>query len=260
MTEPQSMEANATSRTEFERGLGWVRVGWHMFQQDSAFWLSVSLMYLTVVALLGVLPFAGFLLAVMLTPMMLAGVLLGLQQGIDLAPGASAFHRYVAAPVRLLTRAFVNESHVYAIVLLGIVSLGLVMLVRIAEYLLGVGALGNLFSTSAGAAVSWPWRLIGGLLVLLLNVALFMALFYAVHRTVLGGRDVMQAIHESFGASRRYALSHLVYLLGFGTAYAAMGAAFSVSMALGYLVWFALGAMLVPVFLHASYRSYHESF
>lgn len=255
--------AVTSARMELGRGFAWLGQAWTGLQQHARFWFCLAGIYLLIAAMLGRIPFAGYLLVVMLSPMLLAGALLTLTDGAETAATASApsnYQRYLAGPLRSLTRALAQEKYVFSMVLLGIVTVGMVMLLRIAQYLLGVGALGNIFSSSAGAVVAGWWRWTGGLLVLMLNISLLMSLFYAVHRTVLAERDPMQAVHDSFTAVTRHATSHVVYLVAFALAYVLIGGAFSWSQLAGYLTLFAVGVPMVALYIHASYRSYRHLF
>jgi hypothetical protein len=256
MMQPQPADPVAGARAEWNRGRAWVRRGWEQYRRHPSFWAGAAFLYLFSIALIVRIPFAGFLIAVMLSPIVLAGVLLGLQRGLAI-PAVEDKQRWLVQPARLLTTAFRGESHVYAVVLLGIVTLGVMVLVKIGEYLIGVGSVATLIST--GAAVPWWWLVPGALLVLALNVALWMGLFYAPHRTVLASSDPMQAVHESFVACRLHARAHAVYLLVLAVPYLLVAWAFGVSAVLGYLLWFSVGIVVLPVFVLASYESYRDS-
>jgi hypothetical protein len=257
MMQPQSVDPIAGARAEWNRGRAWVQRGWAQYRRQPSFWAGAAFLYLFSIALIMRIPFAGFLVSVMLSPIVLAGVLLSLQRGLEI-PAQEDKQRWLVQPARLLTTAFRGESHVYAVVLLGIVTLGLMVLVKIGEYLIGVGSVATLIST--GATVSWWWLVPGGLLVLALNLALWMGLLYAPHRTMLAGSDPMQAVHESFVACRRHALAHAVYLVLLALPYLLVAWAFGVSAVLGYLLWFSMGMVVLPVFVLASYESYRDNY
>jgi hypothetical protein len=255
---PQAV-ASASPRTEWRRGTAWLKHGWNEFRRDQALWLTLALLYSVTSGLLGaVLGVMGLLVVILFTPMLLAGLMLSMANG-ELRAGIN-IKQNISIATDALTRALRSETYIYLIILLGIVTLGLVLVVQIIQSVLKIGSLSNLFSSSIGAAVSPWWRWTGSLILLLLNVWLMMGLFYSVHRTALARRDAMQSVHESFVGVWRHAVAHVPYLVCFAIFYVMVASAFSANALWGFAVWLVVGTALVPFFVIASYRSYCEVF
>lgn len=243
----------------FEHARTWVLNGWEKVQADRALWLGMSGIFLVIAALLYQIPFAGFLVVVMIAPMLLGGALLALDQGA-LPANSDSPAELAKRPLRQLLAVFNNESHIYTIVVLAILTLGLVVMLRIAEYLLGVGAYYSLTNVIAHRILPpWWWGLTLPIAIAL-NIALVMGLFFAVHLTLLARREPMVAVHDSFLACWRHAspLAALALMaLGVGVV---LWLGFLAWAPLGYLLLFTGGVAALAVLVTASYCAYREIF
>lgn len=251
-------------------GFTWINCGWHMVRHDRELWLGMAVIYLLLAYLLRLIPFMGDLVLVLLTPLLLAGALLTARArearhaGIappGSAPAAGAPWRrylddYLRLPARHLFQIFRHEDKIVAAVLVAILTLGLVMLAKIAEYLLvGGSALAGLNPAELAAAAR-PATLLGLLVATTLYVALTMGLFYLVPLTMLGDMPPMAAIAESFSACVRNALPLALFTTAFFLLYALIAAAFGLAHWLGYLLVFSLGPVALSVFVAGVYCSY----
>lgn len=243
-----------------QQALSWIRGGWRLLQQDRPLWIGMAAIYLVLGALLEIIPFAGHLLLVLLSPMLLAGALYALPPaGTGSAPRASAVD-HIRAPARQLLQAFASEARVYPAVLMGILVVGLVVLIAIAQYLIGAGsftaevaaARHGVAQTAAAAARLLASGVMYGVLI--------MALFYAVHRTVYGHREPMTAIAESFVATKQQAPALAIVALVFAVPYVAVAAAFQAAAWLGYVALFSVGLVALPVLVLASYCGYLDAY
>ena len=246
----------ARGRAGFIQGMSWVTCGWQHVQRDVPLWLCMSALYLVGATLLGHIPFAGLLLIVLLSPMVLAGALLALHHGAEAAANAGLALR----AARQLGRAFANEAHAFAAVLLGILTLGLVVIVGILEHLVGVGSLNSLLAATLQQTLPLSSLLLGVVVAGSLTVLLLMALFFAVHRTILARRDPMVAIADSFGATRRHALALIAFVSAHAIAGVIIALGFRLSPIAGYLLLYTLGLVALPVFVAGSYCGYREAF
>lgn len=247
----------ASSR--FATGIRWARDGWDEVRLNPSLWIGMSGLYLVPASLLIRLPFAGPLLVVLLTPMLLAGVLLAAERP-KRAAAPVPVDQWFKRPSEELTRALTDSARVYPAVLMGIVTLGLVVVVFIVEHLVGIGSLGSLRSAATLGGASAVSLLIGVLVAGLLQVLLLMALFYAVHRAVFAGRDPLTAMGESFNACVRHGWA-ITGLTGvYALPYIVIAAGFSASIVLGYLLLYTVGLVFLPAFVLASYRSYRQIF
>jgi hypothetical protein len=244
------------------RGFRWSRCGLAELRRDAPLWIGMAILYLLPAVVLARVPFAGPLLVLLLSPILLAGALLSADNAKFTAPsaGETAVHRWITRPGRALVSAIVDEKRVYPSVLLGIVTLGLVVLMFIVEHLFGLGSLRILLTASARHAAPL-WSIALGLIgAAILHVLLLMGLLYAVHRTMLGGRDPMTGIGDSFAACARQPFAFLALAGPFALLYVLIVAAFGFSGILGYLLLFSVGLIALPAFVAATVCSYREVF
>lgn len=259
MTRSQAAAAMSSTGTQFSTGLRWARTGWEEARRDLPLWLGMSALYLLPAALLLRLPFAGPLLIVLLSPMLLAGALLTAERHKNAAAGTPV-EQWLKHPFARLTAALTDTAHVYPAVLMGIVTLGLVVVVFIVEHLVGLTSLSALRSAATLGAVPALSILVGVLVAALLQVLLLMALFYAVHRTTFAGRDPLNAMGDSFRACWRHPWA-ITGLTGvYALPYLVIVASFSISVFLGYVLLFTVGLVCLPALVLASYASYRHIF
>ncbi len=247
------------SSSRFATGIRWARDGWDELRRNPSLWIGMSGLYLVPASLLIRLPFAGPLLVVLLTPMLLAGALLAAERP-KRAALPTPLDEWLKRPSEELTRALTDPAHVYPAVLMGIVTLGLVVVVFIVEHLVGIGSWGSLRSAATFGAAPAVSLLLGMLVAGLLQVLLLMALLYAVHRAMFGGRDPLTALGESFNACVRHGWAVTVLIGAYALPYIVIAAGFSVSAILGYLLLYTVGLVFLPAFVLASYGSYRQIF
>ena len=142
----------------------WIACGRHMVQQQPSLWYGMAAVYIVLGFLLTLIPFMGHLLLILITPMLLAGVIWGRahpeQAEAAAAPPATSaqalFQAWIAQPAQELMRIFAQTDKIFAAVLLGIVTLGLVMAVKIVGYLfIGGSMISGLAADLAGMVVFW---------------------------------------------------------------------------------------------------------
>lgn len=241
----------------------WIACGRHMVQQQPSLWYGMAAVYIVLGFLLTLIPFMGHLLLILITPMLLAGVIWGRahpeQAEAAAAPPATSaqalFQAWIAQPAQELMRIFAQTDKIFAAVLLGIVTLGLVMAVKIVGYLFIGGSMisGLAAGQSAGTQLT---TLLGMVLVAGLSVVLGMALLYSVPLTVLGNRQPLDAIPESFSACRANAKPLLALVAPFFLVYVVILVAFANSPWLGTLLLISIGLLALPLFIAAVYCSY----
>ncbi|WP_372523055.1 hypothetical protein [Sulfuricaulis sp.] len=246
------------------RGLAWIVQGWRLVQEQPALWFGMAAIYLVLGFTLKLIPFMGDLLLVLITPMLLAGVVAGLarekntvhQNVIGKASSMPAlFQAWLAQPAQELVSIFIEEDKVFGAVLLGIVTLGLGVLVKITGYLLIGGSMVSGL-TAGQLNASQIMTVLGMLVVAILYLVLSMGLLYSVPRTVLGNRPPFEAIAESFTACRHNAVPLLTQAAPFFVVYLGIIAVFANNHWLGYLLVFSAGGIALPVFVASFYCSY----
>lgn len=246
-------------------GLGqaraWIACGRGLVLQQPSLWYGMAAVYIVLGFLLTLIPFMGHLLLILITPMLLAGVIWGRaypHPAEAAAPASSApamFQAWIAQPAQELLRIFTQEDRIFGAVLLGIVTLGLVMAVKIVGYLLIGGSM--ISGLAAGqAAGTQLTTLLGMALVAGLSVVLGMGLLYSVPLTVLGERQPLDAVVESFTACRENARPLLALVAPFFLVYVVILAAFAKYPWLGSLLLISIGLLTLPLFVAAVYCSY----
>jgi hypothetical protein len=150
---------------------------------------------------------------------------------------------------------FAQEGKMFGAVLLGIVTLGLVVVVKIIGYLLIGGSMISGLAADLAGGTSFI-TLLGMVLVAGLSVLLGMGLLYSVPLTVLGNRQPLDAISESFTACRAHAKPVLTLVVPFFLVYVVILAAFANSPWLGSLLTVSVGLLALPLFIAAVYCSY----
>lgn len=240
-------------------GWRWARAGFAELRQAPPFWLGMAIVYLLPAAIVSRIPFAGPLLVLLLSPMLLAGALLAsMDEKREPASTQTEIERWLYQPGRALLSALTDEKRVYPTVLLGIVTVGFVVLMFIVEHLFGLGSIRSLFAATAHHAAPL-WSIALGLLgAAILHVLLLMGLLYAAHRTVLDNRDPMTAITDSFAVCMRQPFAVLALAGPFALLYLIIIVAFGISGLLGYLLLFTAGLIALPAFVAATVCSYRE--
>jgi hypothetical protein len=253
--------AGETFAVQLANGWRWTLGGFAELRRDPPLWLGMAVLYLLPAVVVSRIPFAGPLVVLLLSPMLLAGALLACENP-ELAPmkEQTDIERWLRRPARALFSAIIDEKHVYPTVLLGIVTVGLVVLMFILEHLFGLGSVRNLLAATARHTAPL-WSIAVGLLgAAILHVLLLMGLLYAAHRSMLHGRDPMTAIADSFAACMRQPFALLALAGPFALLYVLIIAAFGISALFGYLLLFTAGLIALPAFVAATVCSYRDVF
>jgi hypothetical protein len=245
-----------------KQGLAWIADGRKLVMQQPSLWFGMAAVYFAFGFLLKLIPFMGDLLLVLVTPMLLAGVVWGRvqQRPVDPAPAPSdtvqrLYRTWVLRPTQELIYIFTQEEKIFGAVLLGIVTLGLEITVKITGYLLiGGSMVSGLTADQLGAPQLTT--LLGMFVIAILFLILAMGLIYSVPLTVLGNQPPFAAIAESFVVCRRYPVPLLALTLPFFLVYLAITVAFAQDRWLGYLLVISVGTVTLPVFVASVYRSY----
>ena len=251
--------AGGSTKSGYLQAIGWLRGGWSLLQRSPSLWFGMAGIYLLLAVLLESIPFAGHLLLILLTPLLLAGALYALPDG-GVGGTHTAADRYLRTPARQLLQAFAVESRIYPAVLMAIVTVGLVVLIAIGQYFVGAGSVSAEWAAARHGVTQTASLVVRLLVTATLFVMLFMALFYALPRTVYAHRDPLSAISDSFSACKRHALPLLFLALVFLVPYLAIATAFRGSVWLGLLLLFTLGVVSLPLLVLTAYCSYRDVF
>lgn len=246
----------------------WIICGLERLRGERERWIGAALVYLLLAMALHRVPFLGDLLLILLTPPLLAGLLLSAQR--DAVPPPVPFERarwrelaraYLLAPARAYLRLFRSEERVLPVLMLSVLALGGYVAAQIFGYLLiggspagGLGAVA--FAGGRAAAVLVP-------LLALVYGLLAIALYYSVALTVFDDRTPPAALAEGLRTGARNALPLVLFALAFLAAYAVVVGGFVVSRWLGYPLLLTFGTATLALFLPAtrcSFESlYHDS-
>ena len=239
----------------------WIACGRRLVLQQQSLWYGMAAVYIVLGFLLTLIPFMGHLLLILITPMLLAGVIWGRTQERPVPPATPGrpsqriLQEWIAQPAQELMCIFAQEGKMFGAVLLGIVTLGLVMVVKIIGYLLIGGSMISGLAADLAGGTSFI-TLLGMVLVAGLSVLLGMGLLYSVPLTVLGNRQPLDAISESFITCRAHAKPLLALVTPFFLVYVVILAAFANSPWLGSLLTISVGLLALPLFIAAAYCSY----
>lgn len=228
------------------RGLTWIAEGFALFRAEPLIWIVEIVLLIVALSLLSMVPLLGSLLATVLQPVFLAGLLRGCR---DLDQGQEFRLEHLFVGFRENTRSLLALGLWLALAWVGIAA----MLVVAA---LGAGLFGSALFDSA----EWPdglprWAdqaaLLGVLLMaslgLLLYLPVAMAAWFAPALVLFDDLDAWKALKASFLGCLRNAWPLLVY----GAALLLLLLVAVIPFGLGLLVW-------VPVLLASVYVSYRE--
>ena len=261
---------------EPRRGLAWLATGWQLLLRAPFTWLSLSFVYLAVAMLLEQIPFIGWLILVLLSPLFLLGTLPIAQAlagdgrpaevppprpaGLDLRAWAHYLHELLHRAARRLFSGFANEEQMLPVMVISTLLLGGVVVVRILAQLLKVGgaALPAMLAGSIGPSV-WITALIGLAVVLALELLLLMTFLYTVPLLLFRREYPLPAIEASFRAAAN-SFGAFVLLVG---AFLLAGEIsrvlfFFLEFPFDYLAFLVIGLVALPVLIGALYASYRD--
>lgn len=203
------------NRWEARRGLTWIALGWRVFKDHKPLWLTMALFYLLLALLLDQIPFIGYLVLVLITPLLASGAL---RLGGDLAGDAPKAGRnptvnpvvnadwkekgrsLTLGALKALFQTFYDPGKTLAVMVIATLLLGAVVVVQILAQLLKVGGSGLVAAGGVGITV-WLPALLGLLLIWLLKTILVFIALYAVYLVTLREESPLAAIEHAGRAS-----------------------------------------------------------
>ncbi len=236
--DPRSVDVSA--------GLNWYSCGWRLFMKAPAMWLVMMIIMLVIAIVLVIIPLVGQLALMLIAPALGGGFYFAVDSADRGGPvEPTMLFEGLRDPARrnpLLTLGALTLA-------VGIVGL-LVMMVTMAG-----GAMGGMMMEDGpmgeagmrgGIGAGW---LLGLLLMLALELAVIMGMFYAIPLVMLRRAAPVAAVKASFSAC----FKNLLPLLVFGVVYAVLAIIAVIPLGLGLL-------LLIPVSLCAGYCSYKDIF
>jgi len=263
----------AAAKANITQSVDWIVCGWRLFRAQTGLWLGMTLIYLVIAFLLRLIPFMGDLVLILISPILMAGALLTAHVadrpatvdvatapqnsgGLDSTPAPVPWRLVLLQPARSLFQVFTHSQKLPVALVACVLVLGLVMLLKIVEYIVIGGALRTGLNFAQIAANPRPLILIGMLIILLLYLLLAMALYFLVHLSMLGEHNPMSAMAESFAACKRNILTLGIFTGVYVLPCLLIEALFRISTLLGYLSVFTLGLVVLPNFILGTYCSY----
>lgn len=256
------------------QGLIWIKRGGMLFWQQPGLWLGMSFVYLVIALVLGAIPFVGWLILVLFTPVLMFGALsiahalagpgLPPEPPPTIAAGgmlnawALRVREYFLRAARRLFAGFADEEQMMPIMVISTLLLGGVVMVKILAQLLKVGgaALPAMLSGSIGPAL-WLTALLGLLVIVSLEALLLMAFLYTVPLIAFHRDHPLPSIEKSFRAATNNLGAFFVFVGVFALTGEVMHLLFlKLDFPYDYLTFLTVGLVALPVFiagLHASY-------
>ncbi|MDQ2694239.1 MAG: hypothetical protein M3Z21_02460 [Pseudomonadota bacterium] len=224
------------------RGPGWLVDGWRLFLRAPWPWLGMFLVYFVIDLLLSVVPLLGLMASALLTPVLIGGMVYGAAQ-LD-GGGRLEFSH--------LFRGFQDQDKTGPLLLLGLIFVAITAAGWLLIGLTFAGGMAAMPMHGAGHGempMMPPVGPLTPLVALLVGLATFMAMFYAIPLVMLGGMAPVRAVRESFAAALTNILPLLLFCL--------------IELVLVFVAMmpFGLGLLVVgPVTVAAVYASYREVF
>ena len=262
------------NRVSAIQGLMWIKQGGMLFWKQPALWLGMSFVYLVIALVLGAIPFIGWLILVLFTPVLMFGALsianalagpglppeppLVIPTGSKFNAWALQVREYLLRAARRLFAGFAEEEKMMPIMVISTLLLGGVVMVKILAQLLKVGgaALPAMLSGSIGPTV-WLTALLGLLVVVSLEALLLMAFLYTVPLIAFHRDHPLPSIEKSFRAATNNLGAFFVFVGVFAFIGEVMHLLFlKLNFPYDYLTFLTVGLITLPVFiagLHASY-------
>lgn len=240
-------------------GLSWIGRGWRIFKRSPGTWMSLASIWLALFMTLSGMGMGGGLVAWILSPVVLAGLLFAAHEAEE------------GRPVKFvhLVQGFRDSRVLIQLSIIG----GLIALMAVISLAIGLAFVGEQLLTrmqvdpaSVTMADFGPNALNGFLIIFVFQLFVFTAIMYAIPLVMLKRESVWRAIGASLYASVR----NFLPLLVFAVAYVAMLFVISVPLVIvlaiafspAGLQWFPvlLIWILFPASVGMWYVSYREMF
>lgn len=230
------------NRVEGNQGINWFKCGWALFKRDFGTWLIMFVVFAGISIVLNLIPFIGWLAAILVSPVLLAGFM----------HSAAKLEQQDRIEIADLFQGFRDKQEMNQLLVLG----GLVLAAQIIASMLIVSLVGSSIITGAAytgdfniQSVLTGGTLVGILLIFLLGLIVTMGFFFATPLIMLDKLAAVDSIKASFSACT----ANIVPLLVFGVIYLLLAIIAAIPMGLGFLI-------LLPLTILALYCSYRNIF
>ena len=241
-----------------KQGRDWLARGWRLVTLDLPTWLMMSGLYLLFASMLNWLPFVGYLVLVLLTPMLVAGAALHAAE-VDSGEttrlknaGVAALKERAARAAGKLLQIFNDADRTLAVMVVATLTLGAIVLIQILAQLLKVGgaALPAMLKGGVGASI-WVPALLALIVVWLAKLIVLIAAVCAVYFIVLHRDSPLTAMERSINACGANILPLLMAMLP-------LLVPLIVAAYVHWLITVVLGLIVLPWVITSLYVAYKD--
>jgi len=261
----------------------WLASGWKILRMQPMLWLGMTFVYLVLAMLLELIPFIGWLILLLITPVLLLGALPTVRSqlednlpAMDLNPAPAAWNPFSGAAWRawalylrdLLKRSaahlltgFDSQHRLLPVMVVSTLLLSGVIALKLLAALLKAGS--SLHAMLLGSVTPSVWLpdLVATLLILTLLVLLLMTVLYTVPLILFRSAHPLPAFVSSFYAARQNLGAFSIFAGGFLLLAAILRLLFFVlGFPYDYLVFLLIGLITLPIFVGGLYASYNALF
>lgn len=229
---------------DVSRGIAWFAGGWRLFMKRPGSWSVLGMITLVIMGVLSVVPLLGMLALSLAAPVLGAGLLYAAREADE---GRSP-------DVRHLFQGFRDKDKLTPLLALGGIALaGLIASLALA-FLLAGGSMATMMMSgdrhplATGALGGFA---LAGLVMLVVELVVAMAIVYAVPLVMFRGVPAGAAMRSSLNANLR----NILPLLVFGAVYLFVAILASLPLMLGWIVLLPVSAGMV----YLSYKDLYES-
>lgn len=226
---------------DVSRSVAWFISGWGLFMKNPGAWIVLGIMTLAITVVLSLIPFLGVLALSLISPVLGAGLMYAARE-------ADAGR---ALDVLYLFQGFRERDKLTPLLSLGGVALVGLIIGLVIAFLLAGGSMvtmmmsgGDRHAMNAGALGGF---MLAGLVILVVEVIVAMAVVYAIPLVMFRGVPAGEALRSSLNANLR----NLLPLLVFGVIYLFVAVLATLPLMLGWIV-------LLPVSIATVYLSYKD--
>lgn len=252
------MSINQAAATQSQ---AWILTGWDLLRKNVALWSAISITYIALALVLNLIPFIGYLILVLLTPILLGGAALT-AEGLESkpyrlptpAPLGDSIKTLFTDAAHKLFQVFFTPDRALALMVVATFTLGGVVLLQIVAELLKVGgkAIPAMLAGSVSASI-WLPALLSLAVVWTLKFALFIIAVMATYLVVFRQEPPLAAMENGAVTCAKNARAMVLLVIVFWLPLAL----------LSYLShYFALAGALIllPPFVTASYSGFKTVF
>jgi len=227
---------------EFGRGIAWLTEGFGYFQKDALAWIGVTILWFVIILALAFIPLLGGLANAVLTPVFIAGLMLGCRAR---AQGGEFQVAHLFAGFSKNTGQLIVLGLLY---LAGMIAIVILMMILIIFGAGGMGVVEKLHTGDISALTNnLMFMLLICLVVAALYVPLLMAFWFAPALVILRNADAVDAVKLSFNGCLMNIMPFILYgIVGLVLSIMAI-----ITMGFGLLV-------LVPVVTASIYVAYQD--